>query len=308
MMNPAPIVLFVYNRPWHTKQTVNALKKNRYASQSDLYIFSDGPKEDQKDSEIKKVREYIQTITGFNSITITERRNNLGLANSTIQGVTEVVNQYDKVIVLEDDLDLSPDFLRFMNASLDHYLNEDQVMQISGHMFNLILETETDAIFLPFTNSIGWATWKRAWDCFDSSMPGYKKLKENKAIRDQFNLDGAYDYFRLLDLQIEGEVESWAIQWYLNVFMNRGMVLYPVSSLIKHIGFGSEATHCRDSDTDSMYAASYSNLPNQDINFPEVSIDQKAFRSIQLFLSSKPTIIGKLKRYIKKEIVRRVKR
>ena len=135
-MDLAPVVLFVYNRPNHTKLTVESLLKNRYADQSDLFIFADGPKEGEADSEIRKVREYVQTISGFRSITITERRQNLGLANSTIKGVTEVVNEYAKVIVLEDDLEVSPDFLRFMNEALKQYANADQVIQISGHMFN----------------------------------------------------------------------------------------------------------------------------------------------------------------------------
>lgn len=304
-MNLAPIVLFVYNRLWHVKQTISALKNNRDADKSDLFIYADGPKKKAETTEVNGVREYINNISGFRSVTITERKHNLGLANSIIQGVTEVVNAHGKVIVLEDDLDLSPDFLRFMNASLDYYRDDKRVMQISGHMFNTIIEAPTDAIFLPFTNSIGWATWRRAWDNFDLSMPGYETLKENRVLRSQFNIDGAYDYFQLLEMQINGEVESWAIQWYLNVFMKRGMVLYPKHSLIKHIGFGPEATHCHDSGSGSIYATSYSRLPGQEIKFPDISVDQNGYRKIQHLLSSQPNWVARLKRVIRKRLVDR---
>ncbi len=285
-MNLAPIIVFAYNRPRHIKRTVDALKRNRYADQSDLIIYSDGPKEGESDSQIRMVREYLNSISGFRSITITERVKNIGLANSMISGVTEVVDKFDKVIVVEDDLDLSPDFIRFMNEALNQYDNDERVMQISGHMFNLSFESETDAVFLPFTTSWGWATWKRAWDCFDPLMTGYKKLRNNKLLKNKFNLDGAYDYFKLLESQIEGKVDSWAIRWYLDVFLAGGMVLYPVHSLVKNSGFGVEATHCRSSEASGIYATSCAELETRRIKFPAVSVNEEVYQKVKLVLSS----------------------
>ncbi len=294
-MTPAPIILFVYNRPWHTKRTVECLQKNGHAEQSELIIYADGPKEGEADIEIRKVRDYLRKISGFKSISITERNHNFGLASSVIEGVTEVIDKYGKAIVLEDDLELSPDFLRFMNDSLDRYKNEDRVMQISGHMFNLSIEAETDAVFLPFTNSIGWATWKRAWNRLDSSMAGYLQLKKNKLEKKRFNLDGAFDYYRMLESQIKGEIDSWAIRWYLDVFLAGGIVLYPISSLVRHIGFGTGATHCRRSDTSGIYAKTCAQIKRKNIHFPDATINEKVYQRVKELFSSKRTFKSKLR-------------
>lgn len=294
-MNFAPIVLFVFNRPWHTKQTIESLKNNRYADLSDLFIFADGPKQGKADSEIIKVRDYLKTISGFQSITIIEQKQNIGLANSIIKGVTEIVGKFGKVIVLEDDLETSPDFLRYMNNALDRYDKDDQVMQISGHMFNLKIDTLTDAVFLPFTNSIGWATWKRAWDNLDPLMHGYKELKKSNKKILKFNLDGAYDYFGMIESQLNGQIDSWAIRWYLSVFMAGGMVLYPVNSLVRHFGFGDGATHSRFSNASGIYATSCSLLNRQQIVFPDVFVNEAVYLQVKLLLSSSQSFISRLK-------------
>ena len=132
-----PIILFVYNRPWHTRQTVKALQKNELAGRSDLFIFSDGPKDEQTEKAVQKVREYIHTIDGFQTVTIREREENWGLANSIIDGVTQIVNEYGRVIVLEDDLMTSPFFLRYMNDALNLYECEEKVISIHGYIYPL---------------------------------------------------------------------------------------------------------------------------------------------------------------------------
>lgn len=136
MINVTPIILFVYNRLWHTKQTVEALQKNDLASESELFIFSDGPKPGAEE-KVKEVREYLKTITGFRKVTIIERDTNWGLANNIIDGVTKIVNEYGKVIVLEDDLVTSPGFLTYMNEGLKIYADEEQVASIHGYIYPL---------------------------------------------------------------------------------------------------------------------------------------------------------------------------
>src|SRR5450631_620851 len=175
----APITLFVYNRPAHTLRTVEALRKNELASESDLIIFSDAPKKTEAAAAVREVREYIRTISGFHSVSIVERDKNWGLANSIIDGVTTVVNRYGRIIVLEDDLVTSPYFLHFMNKALDLYQDEPRVMQISGHIFPADVTAETDAVFLPMTTSWGWATWQRAWQYFDPTAAGYESIKRD---------------------------------------------------------------------------------------------------------------------------------
>lgn len=243
VMKIAPVALFVFNRPEHTRRTVEALLKNELAGESDLFIFSDAPKAPESAEAVREVREYIRTITGFRTISIVERDRNWGLANSIIDGVTSMVNERGRIIVLEDDLVVTPHFLEFMNRALDKYENEQKVIQVSGYMFPLRIEVEEDALFLPLTTSWGWATWQRAWKLFDPDAKGYARVKEDLALRNRFNLDGAYDYFSMLEAQLAGRVDSWAIRWHLAAFLNDTLTLYPRHSLITNIGFDGSGTH-----------------------------------------------------------------
>lgn len=248
VINTAPIALFVYNRPQHTYKTVEALLKNAEAVHSDLYIFSDAAKSREAEFAVNQVRKYIHKISGFKSINIVEREKNWGLANSIIDGVTKLCNEYGKVIVLEDDLLVSPHFLNFMNNGLELYKNEPSVMQIAGYMFPASLSIDDDALFLPFISSWGWATWSRAWRSFDATASNFQKLKGDKELVKRFNLNGNYDYFKMLKSQQSGKTESWAIRWYLSVFFLNGLTLYPKKTLVENNGFDGTGENCLISD------------------------------------------------------------
>lgn len=239
----APIALFTYNRPQHTRRTIEALQRNRLARESDLIVFSDAPKSDMHADGVRQTREYLRTIDSFRSVRLVERGENLGLARSIIDGVTSVVNEYGRVIVLEDDLVTLPDFLEYMNDALDRYSHEERVMQVSAYMFPLKSDPEEDAFFLPLTTSWGWATWKRAWKSFDQHAKGYTLVKADEALRRRFNLDGAYDYYSMLEDQLAGRIDSWAVRWQLSVFLQGGLVLYPAYSMVINIGFDGSGTH-----------------------------------------------------------------
>ena len=155
----SPIVLFVYNRPWHTKQTVEALQKNELAKESELFIYSDEAKNKDVRKSVDEVREYIGKIDGFKKVTIIKREKNWGLANSIIDGVTKTVNEYGKIIVLEDDLITSPYFLKFMNEALEFYKEEQKVWHISGWSYPINTNNIDDVFFLRVMNCWGWATW-----------------------------------------------------------------------------------------------------------------------------------------------------
>ena len=217
--------------------------KNELAVESDLFIFSDAPKTPEAAEAVREVRDYIRSITGFRAVKVVERERNWGLANSIIDGVTSVVNERGRIIVLEDDLIVTPHFLDFMNRALDKYENEQQVIQVSGYMFPVKLKIKEDALFLPLTNSWGWATWKRAWDLFDPDAKGYFQVKTDLSLRKRFNLDGAYDYFSMLEAQLAGRVDSWAVRWYLATFLLEGLTLYPRQSLVMNEGFDGSGTH-----------------------------------------------------------------
>ncbi len=251
-MPHAPIALFVYNRPDHTRRAVESMQRNELAANSELHVFSDGPRNQEAVGQVLKVREYIRGIEGFAKLAVYEKDCNQGLAGSVIDGVNRLLEQYGRVIVVEDDLVIAPQFLSFMNVALERYRGDTQVMQVSGHMFPVDVDIDDDAFFLPFTTSWGWGTWARAWKYFDPAAKGHAMLKEDQSRRRVFDMDGAYDYFAMLEAQLAGKVDSWAIRWYLSVFINEGIVLYPRKSLVTNTGFDGSGTHTRGEALDQV--------------------------------------------------------
>ncbi len=240
----SPLALFVYNRPDHVRQTVEALAANTLAGRTALHVFSDAPRNTAAKLAVEEVRSYIRTVTGFQSVEIIERETNLGLARSIIEGVTDLCEKYGRVIVVEDDLVTSPYFLSYMNDALTRYEYEGRVMQIVGYMFPINLTLEEDALFLPVTSSWGWGTWKRAWQHFDASGAGYQNLVNDQNLRRAFDLNGKHEFFKMLASQLRGEADSWAIRWYLSVFLMKGLVLYPRKPLVENVGFDGSGVNC----------------------------------------------------------------
>lgn len=242
-MNLAPIILFVYNRPWHTQQAIDALKKNSLASNSELFIFSDGAKNGQHIARVNEVRRYIRTIDGFAKITIIERKKKLGLAASVILGVTEVVNKYGRIIVLEDDLITAPYFLQFMNDALNFYKDEPSVGCIHGYVYPLKKNFDEN-FFLKDSGCWGWATWDSAWALFQPN--GSILLDEllRRRLTKKFDFDGTYPFTQMLRDQIAQKNNSWAIRWQASLFLKDKLTLYPPCSLVMNWGFDSFGSHC----------------------------------------------------------------
>lgn len=258
-MDLAPIALFTYNRPWHTKQTVEALRKNEKADLSDLIIYSDGPENDASRTDVSEVRKYIRTVDGFKSIRILERKYNAGLADAIITGVSETIDEFGRAIVLEDDLVSSPYFLRFMNDALNYYRSDDRVISTHAYVYP-VEETLPQTFFLRGADCWGWATWKRGWDLFETD--GAKLLSQIKARKlvKQFDMDGAYPYSKMLKDQAAGKNKSWAIRWHASAFLKNKLTLYPNRSLIRNIGTDNSGTHCKN------------------VNYYDVSLAQQAIR------------------------------
>jgi len=246
-MEAAPIALFVYNRIWHTKQTIESLQRNEMAEASELFVFSDGPKFGNDREKVSEVREYCKTITGFKRVTLIERQQNLGLAQSIITGVAEIVNCYGRIIVLEDDMISSPYFLGFMNKALEFYENEERVASIHGYIYPVKSQLP-ETFFLRGADCWGWATWKRGWNLFETE--GGKllyELKKNNLCR-KFDLNGTYPYTKMLKDQTKGKNDSWAIRWHASLFLKEKLTLYPGISLIHNNGNDESGTHCSATD------------------------------------------------------------
>jgi len=246
-MEFAPIALFVYNRPAHTRRVIEALQLDPLAAQSDLLIFSDGPRRPGDQPKVREVRDYLAGIGGFRSVVVKSSAENRGLAESIIAGVGEVVEAYGRVIVLEDDLVVSPFFLSYMNDALVRYAEMPRVMHVSGYWFPLDLVNVPETFFLRVPSSWGWATWARAWRCFEKDPLSLKRSFSRSDIR-RFNLDDANDFWEQVVHNLNGKANTWAIFWYASIFRRNGLCLYPSRSLVQNIGSDGTGVHCLITD------------------------------------------------------------
>jgi hypothetical protein len=254
----APIVLFVYNRLWHTANTLQSLKKNKLAEYSDLIIYSDGPKNDTYLHDITEVRKFLKNVDGFKTIKIVEREKNLGLANSIISGVTEIIQKRGKVIVIEDDLVTSEYFLEYMNDALNIYQDNDRIISVHGYVYPI--DDLPDYFFLRGADCWGWATWKRGWDLFETD--GKKLLSELKTrnLIKRFDFNNSYPYTKMLIDQVNGKNSSWAIRWYASAFLANKLTLYPGKSFVENIGLDGSGTHCGNNQSSNISLNNYIKL------------------------------------------------
>ena len=302
MKSLAPIILFVYNRIDHTIKTIEALQKNKLATASELFIYSDAPKNNNASFGVEKVRDYIKTVDGFKNITIIERKKNWGLATSIIDGVSKIVNDFGKIIVLEDDLVTSPYFLSYMNDGLNIYENEDQVACIHGYCYP-IKSTLKHSFFIKGADCWGWATWKDSWDIFEENST--KLLDEIKITKCQRQIDfnNSYPYVKMLKNQINGKIDSWAIRWYISTFLQDKLTLYPGKSFVVNIGMDNTGIHNGASNKFEVELAnSYNELKR--INIEEDLEQRKLFEFF--FKSLKFDVFNKIMYRIKFYIINNI--
>lgn len=239
----APILLFVYNRPEHVRRNIQALLKNELAAESELFIYSDAAKDENSQTAVEEVRAFIRSIQGFKKITITERTENWGLARSIIDGVTTLINRYGRVIVLEDDLVVTPHFLQFMNDALETYRDEERVGHIQACDFTHD-PSLPDTFLIKWTGSWGWGTWDRAWKHFNADGKALLTELESRKLTYTFDFNGKYGYTRMLRRQIEGKNNSWAIRWNASLFLKDILSLNVGKSLVQNEGFDGSGTNC----------------------------------------------------------------
>lgn len=287
----SPIALFTFSRPDHTRRTLQALATNELAKQSDLIVYSDAARNVTEVGAVNDVRMLVKNAKGFRTVTVIERNNNYGLARNIIEGVTEVCNQHGRVIVLEDDIVTSPQFLTFMNASLNKYANEPRVWHISGWNYPIEQKGLGDAFFWRMMNCWGWATWADCWQHFRKDSKYFIKTWDKEKIY-RFNLDGAYDFWSHIGLNEKGKLNTWAIFWYATIFDNNGLSLNPVRPYVLNIGHDGTGENCSKNN----FFQSIS-LNNEMIRtFPKDVKENIFVRSLikQYYTKSRPPIIIKL--------------
>ena len=302
LRNYAPILLFCYKRLNTLKNTVDALLKNPECIDSDLYIFSDSFKDGKDQKAVEDVREYIKTIGGFKNIYINISSENKGLANSIIGGVTQVLSLRDSVIVLEDDLATSTNFLSFMNFCLDKFKTESKVFSISGYSFNLGISSKYlyDLYFLNRGWSWGWATWKDRWETVDWKVADYSNFIQDKKAQKDFSKGGS-DLNAMLRKQMSGKLDSWAIRWFFQQYKQSGLTVYPTISKVNNEGFDADATHT--SGSASRYTTKIDSSGYKEFLTPETIMNTKELQyKFQQKMGLKARIISKLRTIIKKLI------
>jgi len=280
----APIAVFAYRRKDYLARTLDALEACPEFSRSPVTIYCDGPKPDSA-ADVAAVRAMLAARRRSN-MTIVEAPSNRGLATSIMAGVTQQCARHGRVIIVEDDLILSPVALTWFNQALDAYSEDARVWQVGGHQFPVPeFAQRCDGMFLDFCTSWGWATWKRAWDQFDPAAAGWQALQNDDAMRHSFSLNGAYPYAAMMEQQMDGRLDSWAIRWWWSMFRGRGLGLHPPRSLVSNIGGNRSATHApsllRQLLTPRQAEAVDIRIPGLP---PNVAVDQQAQKALETFL------------------------
>lgn len=246
MSTLAPVALFVYNRPEHTRRTIDALRANHLAETTSLYVFSDASRDENSIDAVRQVRDLILDIPGFASVTVVSREHNFGLADSIIDGVGMLCERFGRVIVLEDDLQTSPHFLTFMNDGLDAYAADLRVQSICGYMYPISLAPDASSFFLRVPNSWGWATWANRWAMFNRDGHALFEEIQSRGLTRVFNANGPHSYIKMLKDQIAGRNHSWFIRWHATGFLEQMLTLYPAQALVRNIGIDGSGVHCAD--------------------------------------------------------------
>ena len=260
----SPVALFVYDRIEHVQLTVSSLQENYFSEKTDLIIFSDGAKSERDICAVSNVRQYIKNIEGFSSVQVIEQNSNIGLASSIINGVTRILSEHDSVIVLEDDIVTSPAFLSYMNQALNFFSNNSKIWHINGFSQPISSLGLGDIYMNRVMDCWGWATWSNRWKFFDRN-PKALFNRMDEVSRKKFDLNGTNEFWPQITKNMTGEINTWAIFWYAEIFLRGGLCVSPSQSYTGNIGFDGSGTNCVDEDN-LQYSLSQLNL-NQEIDF-----------------------------------------
>lgn len=255
-MSYAPIIIFVYNRADHFIQTYNALAACKEAKDSELFIFSDGAKNEAGKEKVSEVRNAVNSIRNsgdFKSVTVTESPVNKGLAASVIAGVTQVINKYGKAIVVEDDCKVSPFFLSYMNNALEFYKNNKKIGSIAGYtpMIDLPDDYKSDVFAAYRSCSWTWATWKDRWEGVDWELKEMKDFYKSPKLIRRLNSNGS-DRFMRLYRQTKGNGSSWSVRFGAHLVKNNLLTVYPKFSYNSNIGCDESGVHSKSDDAEKM--------------------------------------------------------
>lgn len=245
MQNYAPIVLFVYNRPAHTKRLYDSLMANKEAKDSVLYIVADGYKE-KDDPKVTEVRKLIHEFCGFKEIVIIERESNWGIEKSEQEAITDIVNKHGKIISLEDDIVVNRHFLRYMNEALNKFEGSDRVYSVTGYTYGKLNENYPESFFTALPSSWGWGTWADKWNKLKMPVDivDFRSIYRDRKLQKRLDCFGAYPWFQMLAVRYKNTNElTWDLCWHLAIQKNNGIILTPRIPLCINAGFDGSGVH-----------------------------------------------------------------
>lgn len=257
----APIALFVYNRPEHTRRTLEALKHNEGASESTLHVFADGPKPEAPEEGIRRIdetRNLVRNITGFAHVELHFAEQNKGCFRNVVDGITEVLRTNSRVIVVEDDIKTIPQFLSYMNHALNVYEQRKDIWTIGGMNVDIKLPekyTDKHDLYLVHRScSWGWATWANRWSNIDWAVRDADEFFSNRRKMLRFERGGE-GMCQMLKDQLDGKIDAWDIVWDYHIYKHNGYCLRPAKSFTRNIGMDGSGTHYNEEGPADAQAA-----------------------------------------------------
>ena len=304
-MRSTAICLFVYNRSRHTKQVLKSLSLCKNFAKFRLYIFSDNFNASNKNDkvEVNLVRSEILKFKKKNkNIFIKFSKTNLGLYKNLIRGVSYVLSKYSSAIVLEDDLVFDENFLNFMYISLQRFRNKKNILQISGYSYPINCNS-SDTYFLNLTSCWGWATWSDRWRSFlkfsknkHLMLQEYKNIQNDYNKKNDFNVNGSYNYLKMLKKQMTSQFNSWGILFYLFSFHKKFLNLFPPFTLVENRGFDGSGSH---KSTSNVFNKVVSEYKNKSITYPRLNkLDNYNQKLVSIFLLNELSLVKKIINYL----------
>ena len=288
----APIVIFAYHRAELFQNLLCSLQQNELAEHSELFIYIDGATDSNDEIKVSKVRGVANTVSGFKSVDMRISQTHKGLAKSVVSGITEILQNYDRIIVLEDDLVVSRFFLKYMNAMLQKHEQDKSIMQISGFGGAIPNSNKYNGEYYLCgrAQSWGWATWSDRWTTIDWNVSDYETFMQNEKVVLGFSNLGS-DLITSLQEYVRGDRDVWLIAYIYNMYRKKGFCICPIHSLVKNEGFGENASNCKNYN---RYRVDFNNDTFYDVNISEIPYNATIERKSLRFWSIRYRIYGKV--------------
>jgi len=258
-----PVLFIIFNRPDFTQAVFNEIRK---AQPTQLFIAIDGPRKDRPDDveKCRKVLEITQQVDWDCKISTLIQDKNLGCKIGESTAMDWFFSHVEEGIILEDDTVPDQSFFMFCQELLEKYRDDQRVMMISADNFQFgRRRTEDSYYFSKYFFTWGWATWRRAWKCYDIKMKQWPVIRDGHFLMDILNDWFAVKYWSwILEETYNDKIDTWDYQWILSCWIHGGLSITPNTNLVSNIGFGEFAVHTTDKNS------IFSNIPISPMRFP----------------------------------------